>query len=207
MASSAVVLVHGGLYEDVDSGTFWGRTGIGAGLQAAGYRVYAPARPPTPRSWEEERDALVGAITSRTSGPVALVAASNGCSVALRAAIDVPDLIEALVLCWPATAGNEEIDADVRQRIMAVVGGATADRLLAGQTIRGVLDEELETIGVLVTVVPSPDGDPFHRSETVASLRRLIPNVRIAEATPPAPREDFRHYRSRFIAGLAGVLG
>lgn len=206
MAVSRLVLVHGGLYENVDAAGFWGRTGIGAGLRAAGFAVHAPARPAMPRSWEEERDALLMAISSRTGDPVAVVAASNGCSAALRAAIDMPGVARSLVLCWPATAGDEAIDASVRERIIPVAGGATADRLLAGQTIRGVLDVELEHIGIPVAIVPSEADDPFHQRATVQRLYRRLPQVTVLEPAPPAPQPNFRHYRARFIANLAATI-
>jgi pimeloyl-ACP methyl ester carboxylesterase len=207
MATTPVVLVHGGLYEDVDPAVFWTQTGIGAGLRAAGYPVFAVTRPATPRSWEAERDSLAVAISAKTSDPVALVAASNGCSAALRCVVDLPDLVSTLVLCWPATAGVPEIDASVRERIMRVVSSATADRLLAGETIRGLLDVELESVGVPVTIGPSVLEDPYHRRETVEELMRILPDVRVGEPTPPAPDPEFRHYRSRFVAMLASAIG
>ena len=206
MAGSPLVLVHGGLYEDVDAASFWGRTGIGAGLRAMGFSVHAPARPSAPRSWEEERDALLMAISSRTSDPVAMVAASNGCSVALRAVLDMPGVARALVLCWPATAGDEAIDASARERIIPIAGGATADRLLAGQIIRGVLDDELEHIGIPVAIVPSEADDAFHQRSTVQGLYRHLPQVTILEPAPPALRSNFRHYRARFIANVAATI-
>lgn len=206
MAALPLVLVHGGLYEDVDAAGFWGRTGIGAGLRAAGFGVHAPARPTAPRSWEEERDALLMAISSRTRDPVAVVAASNGCSAALRAAIDMPGVVRSLVLCWPATAGDQAIDASVRERIIPVAGGATADRLLSGQTIRGVLDDELEHIGIPVAIVPSDAEDPLHQRSTVQGLYRRLPQVTVLEPAPPALRSNFRHYRARFIANLAATI-
>jgi hypothetical protein len=207
MSRTSVVLVHGGLYEDVDPATFWGKTGIGSGLRAAGYSVIAPIRPQRPRSWEAERDALVVAVTSATTPPVAIVAASNGCSVALRALADVPELAAHLVLCWPATAGIPEYDAAVRQRVLDVAGTPTADRLLAGETIRGLLDEELETIATPVTIVPSEAHDPFHTRETVDQLVRCLPSVRVLEPVPPALWSEFRHYRSRFVAMLVDAIG
>ena len=207
MTSTPVVLVHGGLYEDADPAMFWGQTGIGAGLRTAGYRVFAVTRPASPRSWEAERDSLAVAISAKTDEPVALVAASNGCSAAMRCAIDIPDMVSTIVLCWPATAGDPKIDAAVREQIMRTVSSSTADRLLVGETIRGTLDVELETVAMPVTVIPSELGDPYHRRETVDRLKQLLPNVRIGQPTPPAPHADFRHYRSRFVAMLADAIG
>lgn len=206
MEQRPVVLVHGGLYEDVDASTFWGRTGIGAAFREAGYPVVAPNRPPRPRSWEAERDALLVAISSRATDPVHIVAGSNGCSAALRAVVDAPGVAKDLVLCWPPTPGVEQIDAATRERITRQVGGATADRLLAGETQRGILDEELETIGIPVTLVPSEPEDPFHQRATVEALARLLPMVRIAEPTPPALRPNFAHHRSRFVAMVIAAI-
>ncbi len=206
MLPPPVVLVHGGLYEGADPGMFWGQTGIGAGLTSAGFRVLAPTRPEAPRSWEAERDALIVAIGQRSRDPVSIVAASNGCSAALRAIVDMPDLASRLVLCWPTTAGDPEFDSEARQRILKHVGHSTADRLLAGETIRGLLDSELERVGIPVTIVPSEPDDPFHRQETVARLKRLLPDVRVTEPTPPARQPSFRHHRSRFIAMVVDAI-
>jgi hypothetical protein len=89
---------------------------------------------------------------------------------------------------------------------MAATGRRAADRLLAGDTIRGVLDRELESIDIRVTIVPSEPGDPFHRAGTVEALRRILPNVHVTASTPPPLRPNFRDHRSRLIADLSAAL-
>ena len=50
----AVVLVHGGLWEDMDAERFWVRPGVVAAQEARGVPVLAPDRLPHPRSWADE---------------------------------------------------------------------------------------------------------------------------------------------------------
>ena len=51
---SVMVLVHGGLWEDMDAERFWVRPGVVAGLAGAGVEVVAPDRLPRPDSWAAE---------------------------------------------------------------------------------------------------------------------------------------------------------
>jgi hypothetical protein len=157
-------------------------------------------------SWEEERDSLITFVTKHMVPPVGIVAASNGCSAALRAVVDRPGIARRLVLCWPATAGDPKIDASTRAGIVASVGGRIADRLLAGETIRGLLDRELESIGIPVTIVPSEPEDPLHQPPTVERLVRLLPEVHLGPAAPPALRPDFTPHRSSFLAAVVAAL-
>ena len=100
------MLVHGGLYEPMDAAAFWVRPGIMDGLSQRGLTVIAPNRIEGPTSWAEEAAHLVALNT--LEGPAHVVAGSNGCSAAVRLAIDHPDVVASLVLCWPATNGSEQ---------------------------------------------------------------------------------------------------
>jgi pimeloyl-ACP methyl ester carboxylesterase len=142
-----VVLVHGGLWEDMDAERFWVRPGVVAALAARGIPVLAPDRVPRPRSWAEEVAHLLPLLPDE---PVTLVGGSNGCSVAARTAVDHPDRVGRLVLAWPATAGDSEIDT------LALAAGAPPE-MLAGETLRGLSDVELARLRLPVAVLPSGD--------------------------------------------------
>lgn len=104
----SAVLVPGGLYESMDADRFWRRTGVIAGLARHGLRVLIVDRPSRPASWAEEAEALSAALGEWRALPI--VAGSNGCSVAVRLAVDFPSRLSSLVLCWPATAGDPIAD-------------------------------------------------------------------------------------------------
>ena len=125
--SDAVVLVHGGLW---DAERFWRTTGIAAGLTSYGLTVLAPDRPKQPDGWGAEVAALGGLLANR-SGSVALVGASNGCTVAALLALRHP--VDRLLLAWPATGGDAVVDS--RTRVGLVDRGCAAevvDGLLVG---------------------------------------------------------------------------
>lgn len=175
-----MVLVHGGLWEDMDAERFWVRPGVVAGLVAAGVDVAAPDRLVRPGSWAEEVRHLRALLPD---SPVTLVAGSNGCSVAARLAVDHPHRVRRLVLAWPATAGDPRVDA------WTLTQGAPAG-MLAGETLRGLTDAELTGLRMPVAVLPSP-GSPFHRRGTADALLRLIPGAELLPGSPEPPRPDF----------------
>ncbi|MEX0666883.1 MAG: alpha/beta hydrolase, partial [Acidimicrobiia bacterium] len=129
---NGLMLIHGGLYEPIGPSEFWHQPGIVVGLEEAGWRVVAPARLTAPSSWTEEVEHIFALVPF---DPVrwSVMAGSNGCSVAVRLAVDNQGLVDRLVLCWPATAG----DPDVDQRQLAPA------EMLRGETLRGVNDTEL----------------------------------------------------------------
>jgi pimeloyl-ACP methyl ester carboxylesterase len=193
-----VLLVHGGLGEGMTAERFWRRTGVVAGLEAAGCEVVAPDRPAHPGSWREEGDHLAGGLER----PSAVVGGSNGCSAAVRLAVDHPGLVTRLVLAWPATAGDPDLD-----RHAALLLGDRADALLAGETLRGVADAELAALEVPVAVVPSEPPNRYHQARTVEALRRVLaaPEVGAGHPEPPAP--SFPPRRGAFVAELLRLLG
>jgi pimeloyl-ACP methyl ester carboxylesterase len=93
-----VVLVHGGLYEGMTSREFWADTGVLGELKARHLRVLAPQRSKQPQSWDEEARSLLDAIDAAGYDRVALVGASNGCSAAVRLAIENPDRVGRMML-------------------------------------------------------------------------------------------------------------
>ncbi len=203
--TDVVLLVHGGLYEDMDAGRFWVEPGIADGLATAGFEVLAPDRMRQPPAWTAEAAALATALRG-APGPAAVVAGSNGCSAALRLAIDFPDLVDRLVLAWPATAGVPELDARARAVIDAVADEGTADRLLAGNTVRGVADAELRRLDRAVTIVPAPVDDPVHLQSTVDALLVLLPDARATDPFPGTPRPEFTEHRDEFVRVVAEAL-
>ncbi len=203
--TDVVLLVHGGLYEEMDAARFWEEPGVAGGLAAAGFEVLAPNRMRHPPAWTDEAAALATALRGAPA-PAGVVAGSNGCSAALRLAIDFPDLVGRLVLAWPATAGVPQLDARVRAVIDAVAEDGTADRLLAGNTVRGVADGELRRLDRPVTIIPAEDGDPVHQRSTVNALVTLLPDAQVTEPFPPTPRPEFDGNEERFVAAVRDAL-
>src|SRR4051794_34114160 len=109
--TTTLVLIHGGLWEDMDAEGFWRKPGIAAGLQQNGWDVLAPDRAKRAPDWAAEVEHLATALPDHA---VALVAGSNGCSAAVRLALTHPERVDRLLLAWPATAGDPDVDAHTR---------------------------------------------------------------------------------------------
>jgi pimeloyl-ACP methyl ester carboxylesterase len=178
-ARPLMVLVHGGLWEDMDAERFWVRPGVVAGLVGAGVEVLAPDRLPRPDSWAAEVEHLLGLLPA---APSTVVAGSNGCSVAARIAVEHPSRVARLVLAWPATAGDPRIDEWSRRQ-------GVPDGMLAGETLRGVTDAELAGLPMPVAILPADD--PFHQRRTTDSLVRVLPGSVELPTCPEPPRPDF----------------
>jgi pimeloyl-ACP methyl ester carboxylesterase len=90
-----LLLVHGGLWDDMRADGFWGRTGVLAGLVERGQHVLAPDRPYRAPSWSVEAQALADEVPQAAS--VSLLAGSNGCSAAVRFALAEHGATEAVI--------------------------------------------------------------------------------------------------------------
>ncbi|MGY4768172.1 hypothetical protein ACXC9Q_14770 [Kribbella sp. CWNU-51] len=197
--SKSVLLVHGGLWDAMDAEAFWGTTGVTGGLTSAGLTVLAPDRPRRPSAWGVELAAL-GELLANRHEPLTIVGASNGCTVAALLALNFPHLVDHLLLAWPATAGDPALDA--RTRTGLIERGCppdAADALLAGETLRGVTDEDLARLAadpvgaeaargrISVAVVPSVPENPAHQRKTVDALLRSIRGSRELAGCPEPP--------------------
>lgn len=201
---STLLLIHGGLWEDMDADRFWHKPGITAGLRQLGIDVLAPNRPRHPSSWAAEVDHLAAGLPDR---PVTVLGASNGCTVAVRLALVCPERVAGLVLAWPATAADPAADTRVRDRLTGL-GASTdvVDALLAGHTLRGVADHELAALSIAVGVLPSAPAGPFHQRATVDALLRLLPQAVELPGCPEPPHPEFPPYLDPLVATLAEFL-
>jgi len=192
--SPPVVLIHGGLGEDMDADRFWFRPGVVAGLRTAGLRVEAPDRDTAPDSWTGAADAVAVGL----GAPTSVVAGSNGVSVAVRLARQHPPLVDRLVLLWPATCGDPVVDAAMPPDVA---------HLLVGDTLRGVSDDELAALDVPVAVMGSHPADRSHSHRTVERLLALIPRAApMPTAFPESPRPEFAAVCAGFVATLVPYL-
>ena len=186
-----VLLIHGGLAEDMDAERFWMLPGVLAGLRACGFVVAAPDRDTAPASWSAAADAMAAEL----HGPTSVVAGSNGVSIGVRLALQHRPLVDRLVLLWPATCGDPTVDAAMPPEV---------SHLLTGQTLRGMTDEELARLDVPTAVMASDPANPLHAVGTVDRLVALIPRAtRIDVGFPEAPRPEFGPVCDSFVACLS----
>jgi pimeloyl-ACP methyl ester carboxylesterase len=196
----SIVLVHGGLWDDTDAERFWVRPGIVAGLQQAGFAVTGPDRPRRAPSWAAEAEHLAGQLPP---GPVTLIAGSNGCSAAVALALSRPVLVERLILAWPATAGDPDVDVPTATGLEAAgADAATVARLLAGESLRGCTDEQLAALPIPVGVLPSVPDNRFHRRRTVDALLKVIPSAVELPGTPEPPSPEFSPHIGGFVSAV-----
>ncbi|WIX91385.1 alpha/beta hydrolase [Amycolatopsis sp. DG1A-15b] len=184
----------------MDADQFWALPGVTGGIRRAGFPVLAPNRLHRPPNWHAESEHLAAFLPEQ---PVAVVAGSNGCSAATRLALAFPTRIARLLLAWPATAGDITVDSHTRAGLAA--SGASDQNiraLLDGQTLRGVTDNELATLTMPVSVLPSAPENPFHQRRTVDSIRRLLPGSEELYGCPEPPRPDFPSHLDRLLASI-----
>lgn len=198
-----IVLVHGGLYEDMTTDAFWGQTGVLGELRAQHLTHIAPQRPEHPRSWDDEAAALLAAIDVAGFDEVALVGASNGCSAATRLAIEHPERVSRLLLAWPATAGDPVVDEVMRVIITDTVDGEAATALLSGETLRGVSDAELTALDLPVVVYPSLIENQAHQRRTLMGILATVTGSFMAGGSSDPLDADFPDYLDAFITMVA----
>jgi pimeloyl-ACP methyl ester carboxylesterase len=204
--ANTVVMVPGGMYEDMDATRFWVETGVTSALEDVGFDVMTVDRPRRPVSWIEEGSVLADQIRSRGKVPVVVVAGSNGCSAAVRLAVDHPGLVTRLVLCWPATARDARVDDRLRKLIEAEAGPRIAATMLEGATLRGVSDDELRGLFLPVSVIPSDPENVLHQGTTVDALDFLLPDVTVMDGSSESPSPEFPGARSKFVHSLIEAL-
>src|SRR5207248_754185 len=120
---------------------------------------------------------------------------------AVALALSRPVLVEQLVLAWPPTAGDPEIDTPRAAHLIALGADQTAvDALLGGGgALRGFSDDQLTALAVPVGILPAT-GSRYHRRDTVDALLKVIPGaVELSPATPPSPSPDFSPHLGGFI--------
>jgi pimeloyl-ACP methyl ester carboxylesterase len=198
----SVLLVHGGLWDAMDAETFWGTTGLTTGLSAALplHTLLAPDRPQRPAGWDIEVAALSERLTAH-SGPVRIVGASNGCTIAVLLALRFPELVDRLLLAWPATGGDGAVDARARDRLVGRGCPAdVADGLLGGGILRGVSDDQVASLDrIRVAVLPSVPENPAHQRKTVDALLRSIRGSRELTGCPEPPTPGFRPHLDQLV--------
>ncbi|GIF73600.1 alpha/beta fold hydrolase [Asanoa siamensis] len=196
-----LLLVPGGFWDGMDGALFWERPGVAPSLRGHGFEVIVAERLARARRWADEAAHLARALPD---GPVTVVAGSNGCSAAVRLVLSRPGRVARLLLAWPATAGDAEVDGRTRSGLAG--SGAppsTVDALLAGGTLRGVDDEELAGLTLPVGVLPSVPDNPTHQRRTVDALLRLVPGARELPGCPEPPRPEFAGHLAAFTATVA----
>jgi len=214
-----LLLVHGGLWERMDADGFWARPGITTALRHRGLDVTAPDRLRHAPSWEAEAEHLAASLPDR---PVTVIAGSNGCSAAVRLAVAHPDRVERLLLAWPQTCGDADVDARTRTGLAELgAAPATIEALLTGTALRGVSESELTSLAIPVGVLPSVPENRMHQRHTVdrcweRSLGRAsCPAARSRRArtsprtsTPSRPRlpRSSRPERVRTVLAAAGMF-
>jgi pimeloyl-ACP methyl ester carboxylesterase len=188
----------------MDAHRFWTAPGITSGLEEAGFAVLAPNRLHHPPSWDAEVGHLAPVLPDH---PVSVIAGSNGCSAAVRLALAFPNRIERLLLAWPATAGDPAVDTLTHTALTTL--GAPAEQirsLLHGHTLRGVTDNELATLSMPTSVLPSVPENPFHQRQTVDALLGLLPHTQELPGCPESPRPDFGPHLPAFLTSVACAL-
>ncbi len=203
---ATLLLIHGGLWEDIGADWFWRRPGIIDGFERLGFTVAAPDRLRRPASWAADAEHVLAAVPG--GEPVTVVGGSFGCSVAARLALDSPGRVLRMVLSWPAALSDQF--ALIRMRADLARLGASArvlDALLGAGTLPSATDAELGAIAVPVGVIPALPPDPFHPRGTVDSLLRLLPSATELPGCPEAPRPEFPAHLESFLASVAGFAG
>jgi len=197
-----VLMIPGGLWEDAMTPyRFWVVSGLADGLARRGHVPVLIERPIRPCSWAEEVPRVLAALDR----PSVLFAGSNGCSVAALAAIAEPVLVKHVIFGWPATAGDLEADARTRAELAAVgATEATSERLLNGQTLRGVADRELVALPMPISVLPSRPTNTRHQQLTVDRLVELGASELRGCPEPPLP--DFAPFLADVVHDVAKII-
>jgi pimeloyl-ACP methyl ester carboxylesterase len=205
-----VLLVHGGLWEDVTADWFWRQTGIADGLERRGIAVLAPDRLRRAQSWADEARQLAGVVTEHKAGGPGLtvLAGSSGCAAAARLALDFPGLAGRLVLAWPASIADPFTAIRIRSGLSRLgADRKTLGALLGTGTLLSATDEELRALNVPTGIVPAVPPTPLHPRSAVDTLLRVLPGAVELPGCPEAPRPEFASYREAFLDTVAAFAG
>jgi pimeloyl-ACP methyl ester carboxylesterase len=201
-----LLLIHGGLWEDIGADWFWRRPGIVAGLERLGFDVVAPDRLRRASSWTDEAAHIAAKLSgsSLLGAPVTVVGGSFGCAVAARLALDFPGVARRLLLAWPAAVA----DAFVATRVRADLARQGArpgvlNALLGAATLPSVTDAELGALSIPVGVLPAVPPNPVHSRGTVDALLRLLPSAVAVAGCPEPPSPEFAPHLESFLATVA----
>ena len=199
--SLPVVLVHGGLYDEplMTGSSFWVDSGVAPMLTRRKVDLLIHERPSEPTSWIDEAQLLASAIEAAGHERAAVVAGSNGCSVALRLLLDRPELVARTMLCWPATAGDPVVDELARIIITDVHDADVAAELLSGRPVRGATATELGAIEGEVVVYPPMPESKAHQRSTVTELLSTIPGVMLVGGSPEPYDDAFPEFLEGFV--------
>ena len=203
---ASIVLLHGGLHEPVTAHDFWGRTGVTDALAALGVDALTPDRLPAPASWSEDAAHVVDQLSGARALPV--VGGSNGCSTAAVVATSRPGLVASLALCWPVTAGQGHAQEEwLRDHITSGHGSDVADRLLAGETLRGVGDDQLAALPIPTAVMAADPDNLVHQRGTADALVELLSGASMLPAMPepPSPAFEPAEFAAAIAAWMAGT--
>jgi hypothetical protein len=205
----SVLLVHGGLWEDIGADWFWRRTGVIDGLERRGFTVTAPDRLRRARDWSAEAEHLAGAVRdSGLAGPsLTVLAGSSGCAAAVRLALDFPGLAGRLVLAWPASTADQFTAIRIRAALTRLgADRKTLDALLGTGTLPSANDEELRGLGLPAAIVPSVPANPLHSRSAVDTLLRVLPAAVELPGCPEAPRPEFAPHLDAFLDSVTAFM-
>jgi pimeloyl-ACP methyl ester carboxylesterase len=183
-----VLLVHGGLWDDEDAESFWHRPGVSGGLRERGVEVVAPDRLRRAESWAAEADWLAAHLGEQAI----VVAGSFGCSAAVLLALRRPELVRSLVLAWPATADDPEVEALIRD-VMTGDGAReeVIDALLGGEILPGVTEQDLGMIDPPTAVLPCVPENRTHPWRAADAIMSCTGGALLA-GCPEPPRPGFQ---------------
>jgi hypothetical protein len=204
-----VLLVHGGLWEDVTADWFWRQTGIADGLERRGIAVLAPDRIKRARSWADEARHLADVVTEHEAGGPGLtvLAGSFGCAAAARLALDFPALAGRLVLAWPASIADPFTTIRLRSGLSRQgADGKTLDALIGTGTLPSGTDKELRALNVPTAIVPAVPPTPLHPRSAVDTLLRVLPAAVELPGCPEAPRPEFAAHRDAFLDAVTAFV-